>query len=200
MSKSVSAHSLVSSRYADALLDLAEAKKAVPKVHKDLTELKAMIEASEQLQLFVDSPLVSKKEQLNVIDALVKKAKFQSLTHNFLGTLIENRRLGALLNIIERFFALASQRSGEIIVQVKTAHALDKAQEKEISALLSKELGKDIVVDAKVDPSILGGMIVKVGSQMIDDSVLRKLERLKAELICEEADLEDTAAPVEKAA
>lgn len=193
MAKTDQALSLIATRYAAALLDLAEAKKAVSKVQKDLEALSKLLETSADFQTFTASPLVSEAERLSVIETISTKAKFQKLTHNFLGTLVENRRLDTLSAVIAAFHRLFSERSGEVIAEVTTAHKLSAAQSKELVKVLSKEVGSDIILSAKVDKNILGGMIVKIGSRMVDNSVARKLERLGAVLVCQNAD--DVEAP-----
>lgn len=180
MTSAVKATSAVASRYAGALIDLAEGKKAIKKVEKDLNELSSMINGSDDLSSLVRSPIVGQAQQEKALLALAKKAKFQDLTMNFLGVLAQNGRVGALESIIEAFYAEVSKRRGEVAVSVQVAQDLSAAQKKALEAAISKTVGSDVMLDIKVEPSILGGMIVTVGSQMIDDSVVRKLERLQS--------------------
>ena len=180
MTSAVKVSSAVSSRYAAALMDLAETSKVLDKVEADLADLKAMVAGSSDLSLLIGSPLVSRVQQESALSALADKAKFQTLTKNFLGVLTQNRRLYALGAIIEAFRAALSRRRGEVSVSVETAQALKAAQVKSLQSAISKGIGSDVTLDEKVNPDILGGMIVTVGSHMIDDSVARKLDRLKA--------------------
>lgn len=182
--------SVLTSRYAAALLNLSNDKKTIDKVEKDLLSLQAMLEGSEDLQRFIASPLISDENAFAVIESLGKKAKFQKVTMNFLGVLVENKRMNVLPGIIKSFSAALSKMRGEVVAQVITASPLAKAQEKEIAKALSAELGRDVIIESKVDENILGGLIVKVGSQMIDDSVARKLERLKSNLVSQEAEFQ----------
>lgn len=180
MTSSVKASSAVASRYAVALIDLAEEKKKLDKVEKDLGELAAMIKGSQDLSLLIRSPLAGKMQQEKAMAALSAKAKFQDLTQNFIGVLARNGRLNALESVIEAFFVETSKRRGEVSVNVQVAQDLSAAQKKALEAAISKTVSSDVMLDIKVEPAILGGMIVTVGSQMIDDSVARKLERLQA--------------------
>ncbi|MCB1784142.1 MAG: F0F1 ATP synthase subunit delta [Alphaproteobacteria bacterium] len=183
MASSVSVPSVVLSRYATALIDLAEDSKSLEKVQKDLAGIEAMISESSDLRLFFESPLSGKESQTKVIEALAKKGKFNKLTTNFLGVLIQNSRLNALLGIIQAFNKICARRRGDISVRVETAVALTEKQEKDFREKISTALGVGVMVETSVDPAILGGMIVTVGSHMIDDSVRRKLERLSSALV-----------------
>ena len=180
MTSAVKASSAVASRYAVALMDLAEESKALDAVEKDLSELSSMIESSDDLSLMIRSPLAGSAAQEKALLALADKAKFHKLTQNFLGVLAQNGRVNALEAIMEAFKIEASKRRGEVSVNVQVAQDLSAAQKKELEAAIAKTVGSDVMLDVQVEPSILGGMIVTVGSQMIDDSVVRKLERLQA--------------------
>ncbi|MCB1533061.1 MAG: F0F1 ATP synthase subunit delta [Alphaproteobacteria bacterium] len=174
------ASSTVASRYAVALIELAEQAKAVKAVEKDLNELSSMIESSADLSVMIRSPLAGSAQQAKALLALANKAKFSDLTKNFLGVLAQNGRVNALEAIIKAFSAELSKRRGEISVTVQVAQDMSAAQKKSLEAAIAKTVGSDVLLDVRVEPSILGGMIVTVGSQMIDDSVARKLERLQA--------------------
>ena len=180
MTSAVKASSTVASRYAVALIELAEQAKAVKAVEKDLNELSSMIESSADLSVMIRSPLAGSAQQAKALLALANKAKFSDLTKNFLGVLAQNGRVNALEAIIKAFSAELSKRRGEISVTVQVAQDMSAAQKKSLEAAIAKTVGSDVLLDVRVEPSILGGMIVTVGSQMIDDSVARKLERLQA--------------------
>ncbi|MCB9983419.1 MAG: F0F1 ATP synthase subunit delta [Rhodospirillales bacterium] len=182
MSSSSQASSVVSQRYARALIELAEESKKLDKVEKDLQDLKAMIESSDDLQTAIRSPLYSEQSLLNVVGALADKAKFQDITKNFLGLLVKNGRLGGLQKILDAFAGALDKRRGAIAVNVEVAQDLSAGQQKDLETALSKAIGKDVAVSASVKPDLLGGMVVTVGSLMIDDSVRRKLERLKVSM------------------
>ena len=177
----MSSHSsLVAKRYVKALVDLAQESKALDSVDGDFKDLGAMVASSDDLQYLIRSPLIAKDKQIAAIDALSAKAKFHTLTANFLRVLVQNRRLNILEGVLKAFGDEVSKRRGEVSVTVETAQDLNAKQIKALQDVLKKQTGKDIAINAKVEPAILGGMIVTVGSQMIDDSVRRKLEKLKA--------------------
>jgi F-type H+-transporting ATPase subunit delta len=169
----------VTSRYALALIELASESNKMEKVEKDLAELKAMIASSPDFATVVHSPSLNRERQAAAVAAIADKAKFDRMTANFLGVLVNNRRLNAVEPIIEAVKAELSRRRGEVAVEVQTAQTMSASQMEALQRAISKSLGREIAMKAKVEPGILGGLIVTVGSLMIDDSVARKLERLK---------------------
>lgn len=182
MSSSNQASSAVGQRYANALIELADEGKKLDKVEKDIQDLAAMIAGSEDLQNTIRSPLYADEALGKAMDALATKAKFQDITKNFLGVLVANRRLAALASVIAAFNTALDTRRGAITVNVDVAQDMSAKQLKDLQTSLSKAIGKDVAVKANVKPDILGGMVVTVGSTMIDDSVRRKLERLKVSM------------------
>lgn len=179
MSAATRVSSVLTSRYANALLDLAEDQKQVEKVESDIVDLRNMIEGSEDLRNTVADPRVGKTEQFAVIDGLAKKAKFHKLTLNFLNVLVENRRLEILEPLLATITTELSKRRGEKVAYIKVAQDLSSKQVKELESALAKASGKPVALDIEVDSSLLGGMIVTMDSRMVDDSVAGKLERLK---------------------
>ena len=169
-------------RYANALIELAEEQKTLKDVEKDLSDLSAMIDGSEDLATLIDSPLNDSKAQTDAIVALTKKAKFKEITQSFLGVIAANGRLNVLPGIINAVNAQLEKRRGELTVDVQVAQDMSDKQKKALQDALSKAIGKDVAINARVEPDILGGIIVTVGSHMIDDSVRRKLERLKVSM------------------
>lgn len=169
----------VSIRYAAALLDMAAEANAVAQVETDIAELGAMIDASDEFRTMILNPLFGRAQQQRAILAIADKAKFQPLTRNFLGVLADNRRLSELPGIVRAFRSELTRRRGEVEARVVSAHALSDKQAKALQAQLSKVLGSNVTLNVDVDRDLLGGMVVTVGSTMIDDSVRRKLERLK---------------------
>ncbi len=182
MTASTLVSSVVLDRYAGALVDLAEESKAVSKIQKDLAALESVISESDDLQQFISSPSVSREKQHAVIAEVIKKAKLQKLTANFLGVLVENRRINILPQVITAFNKEIAKRSGQVEVKVQTAAKITAAQTKTIEKKISASLGVDVIVEASVTPEIIGGMVVTIGSYMIDDSVRRKVERLGSAL------------------
>jgi len=178
VSSSTPISSIVFTRYAGALVDLAEQAKSVDKVQGDLSALDNMISNSPELAEIVNSPLVSQSKQANAIDAIAAKSKFNKLTSNFLAVLVQNRRLDALSGIIKAYKRIIAKKSGLIEVSLETSVKLTAAQSKEFQKNIEKALGSSVSIEEKVTPEIMGGVIVTIGSYMIDDSVRRKLERL----------------------
>jgi F-type H+-transporting ATPase subunit delta len=170
---------LVARRYASALIDMATDAKAVDKVEKDLRELQSMIDSSPDLKSLLENPLVNRDQQQKALQAITAKAGFQKLTSQFIGVLSENRRLAALPAIIGAFNDALAKSRGEVKAKVETAYALTPAQTKQLQEQLAAAMGSNVTLDVSVNKDLLGGMIVTVGSRMVDDSVKRKLERLR---------------------
>lgn len=179
MTSAANASVALASRYASAFIALAQDSGKTARIEQDVDRLAAMLKTSSDMAFFVRSPSISRQAQFKALEALAAKAGFDKLTSNFLGVLAQNRRLSALQTIIRVFKEELAKRRGEITVQVETAQDMTPAQLKLLQEALSKGMNRDVSIRAKVEPAIMGGMIVTVGSQMIDDSVRRKLERLK---------------------
>jgi F-type H+-transporting ATPase subunit delta len=166
-------------RYAAALFDLADERKELDTVAADLRQLRDMILGSADLRRLVRSPVLSRAEQAKAIGAVAESAGISQLTRNFLGLIAQNRRLFALPAMIEAYLAQLAARRGEVTAQVVAAQPLTPAQEAAVNEQLRKAVGSKVAVEVRVDPSLLGGMIVKVGSRMVDASVRSKLQRLQ---------------------
>jgi len=141
-----------------------------------------MLDESDDLKRFVASPVFSADDQLKAIVAISEQAGFSGFVGNFLKVVARNRRLFALPGMIKAFRVIAARQRGEISAEVTSAHALTAAQETELKAALKGVTGKDVAIAVTVDPSILGGLIVKVGSRQIDTSLRTKLSTLKLAL------------------
>lgn len=179
MSSATRVSSVVTSRYAKAILDLAIDKKKLEAIEADMKDLSAMLKASDELRALVHDPRISKAKQQDVVNALVSKAKLQDITSNFLNVLIENRRLNILDAVISRVHQDLAKMRSERVAKIKVAQDMNAKQIKELEASLAKASGSKVILDIQVDPSLLGGMIITLDSRMIDDSVAGKLERLK---------------------
>ena len=166
-------------RYAAALFDLADERKDLDTVAADLRRLRDMISESADLRRLVRSPVLSRVEQARAIGAIAESAGLSQLTHNFLGLIAQHRRLFALPAMIDAYLAQLAARRGEVTAQVVAAQPLTPAQEAAVNEQLRKAVGSKVAVEVRVDPSLLGGMIVKVGSRMVDASVRSKLQRLQ---------------------
>lgn len=172
----------VTSRYASALFDLALAEKKIPAVEKDLGRFAALLEGSDDLKRLVVSPVFSADDQSNAIDAILTKVKITGLVGNFIRVVARNRRLFEMQDMLPAFRKLAAEHRGEINADVTVAQKLTAEQTKELKAALKSVVGKDVAINATIDPSILGGMIVKVGSKQIDTSLKTRLSSLKLAL------------------
>ena len=165
-------------RYAIALYGLADSAKKLDKVAEDLKTLRQMIQESADLRRVISSPVLSRGEQVKAMTALCAKADMDELTGNFVGTVAQNRRLFALEGMIKAFLDELSRSRGEATAQVISAKELSDAQIKAVSDVLKKAVGTKVSVEPLVDESLLGGMIVKVGSRMVDSSLKTKLQQL----------------------
>ena len=166
-------------RYATALFELADEAKALDAVADDLRALKALLAESDSLRRLVRSPVLSRDEQGRAIEAVLSKAGAAPLTLKFIGVAAANRRLFALPGMIDAYLAELARRRGEMTAQVTSAHALSDSQTKALVDQLKKAVGAKVTVDVSVDPSLLGGLVVKVGSRMIDSSLRTKLSKLQ---------------------
>ncbi len=165
-------------RYAIALFELARDAKQIEAVGASLATLRGAIDESEDLRTLIGSPMVARDEQASALGAVVGSLELDQLTGNFVGVLAQNRRLAQLPNVIRAFNLLAARHRGEITAEVTSARPLDDDQVDAIKQHLRSRVGRDIAVDLSVDPAILGGLVVKVGSQMIDSSIRTKLNTL----------------------
>jgi F-type H+-transporting ATPase subunit delta len=166
-------------RYAAALFDLAEERKALDAVAGDLRTLRAMLRDSGDLRRLIRSPVLSREDQAKAIAAIAQPAELSPLTCNFLGLLAQNRRLFALPAMGESYLSRLALRRGEVTAQVVTPQALSPAQRAAVDEQLRKAVGGKVAVDVEVDPSLLGGLVVRLGSRMVDASLKSKLYRLQ---------------------
>jgi F-type H+-transporting ATPase subunit delta len=172
----------MASRYASSLFDLASEAGSLDEVEKELGRVEAMLQDSADLRRLVASPVFSADDQLRAISAIADKAGFKGLVGNFLRVVARNRRLFALPGMIAAFRRLAAEARGEVAADVTSAHALDAGQQAELKQTLKSVAGKDVTLNVTVDPSILGGLIVRIGSRQIDTSLKTKLNSLKLAL------------------
>jgi F-type H+-transporting ATPase subunit delta len=179
VARSSSGASGVADRYAAALFDLADERKALDEVAGDLIQLRTMLRESADLMRLVRSPLLSRAEQGKAIAAVADRAGLSQLTRNFLGLVAQNRRLFAVPAMIDGYLAKLAERRGEVTAEVTAAQELTPAQLATLNEQLKKAVGSKVAVDVKVDPSLLGGLVVKVGSRMVDASLRSKLHRLQ---------------------
>jgi F-type H+-transporting ATPase subunit delta len=172
----------VAERYAGSLFELAAQSNAVAEVERNLGRFEELLNGSDDLDRLIKSPVFSAEDQLKAISAIVDKAKIGGLVGNFLRVVAKNRRLFAVPGMIRAFRRIAAEQRGEIAAEVTSAHALTPAQETELKATLKSVANKDVSIAVTVDPSLLGGLIVKMGSRQIDTSLKTKLNSLKLAL------------------
>ncbi|MEH6789110.1 F0F1 ATP synthase subunit delta [Parasphingorhabdus sp.] len=165
-------------RYATALFALAEENNSIDAVQASIDTLSAAMAESDDLRALTNSPVLSREDAGKAIAATAKALGIDPLSTNMLGVLAANRRLGQLPAVIRAFSTLASSHRGEIKAEVTSAHPLDDKQINALKAQLKKRVGSDVSVSTAVDSSILGGLVVKIGSQMIDSSIKTRLNTL----------------------
>lgn len=173
----------VAGRYASALFELAKDERQLEAVEKDLVALAAMLKDSPELGRMVRSPVITADEQGRAISAIAGSAGFAGLTTNFLKLLAKSRRLFALSDMIKLFRQITARHRGEATAEVVSAHALNETQRAALEdALKGTAGGRKIRIETRVDPAILGGLVVKMGSRMIDSSLRTKLNSLKTRM------------------
>ena len=169
----------VAGRYAQALFDLALETGRLEAVRADLKSLKAAWIESADLRRLATSPVISAEDQGRGLTAVATKAKFETTTKNFLGLLAQNGRARDLGSVITSFEALYAKHTGVVAAEVVSTQALSAAQLKTITTALTTALGKNPEITTRIDPSILGGLKVKVGSKLFDASLKTKLDQMK---------------------
>ena len=180
MSSSSGQTSGLTGRYAKALYELADEKKSISKIVKDFEDLKSLLETTLELLSLVTAPAKSKNNTKASFSAILKKAKANSLTIQFCGTLADNGRLNLIMEIIDVFISKVLINNGEVQAEVTSSIALDKSQRQEVEKSISEVVGgKKISLLMNVDETLIGGLIVKIGSKMIDSSIKTKLNRLE---------------------
>lgn len=172
----------VAGRYGAALFELAKDSKKIPEVEGDLEKFQAMLDGSDDLQRLVRSPVIAAEDQARALSAVLDKAQIGGLAANFFKLAARNRRLFSIPGMIKAYRQLAARDRGEMSAEVTSAVALTDTQVSELKQTLKQSVGKDVTLNARVDASLLGGLIVKVGSRMIDSSIRTKLQNLKATL------------------
>lgn len=165
-------------RYATALFELARDAKAIDAVEKGMSEVARAITESADLKSLTTNPVLTRNDAKKAIAAVAKAMKLDALTTKTLGVLADNRRLSETAAVARAFSTLAAAHRGEVTAEVTSAHALNAAQMKALSSNLKARVGSDVAIQTKVDPSLLGGLTVKIGSQMIDNSIKTRLNTL----------------------
>jgi F-type H+-transporting ATPase subunit delta len=169
----------VSGRYATALFELARDEKSVDAVSADLDRFDAMLADSTDLKRLVRSPVFSADSQLKALSAVLDRAGISGIAANFLRVLIVNRRLFAVSDVIRAFRALVARFRGEATADVTVAERLSDKNLDTLKAALKSVTGKDVALNVNIDPAIIGGLVVKLGSRMVDSSLRTKLNSIK---------------------
>ena len=169
----------VSGRYATALFELAKDEKSVDAILADLNQFDALLSDSADLKRLVRSPVFSAEVQMKALDAVMDKAGISGTSAKFLRVLTANRRLFAVSDVIRAFRALVANFKGEATAEVTVAEQLNDKNLDALKAALKSVTGKDVALNVKVDPSIIGGLVVKLGSRMVDSSLRTKLNSIK---------------------
>ena len=169
----------VSGRYATALFDLARDERSIDQIKADLDNVDRLISENPDLIRLVRSPVFTADEQLKALNAVLAKAGIGGTTAKFLGVLTANRRLFAVRDVIRAFNALVARFKGEASADVTVAEPLSDKNLDALKTALKSVTGKDVALNVKVDPSIIGGLVVKLGSRMVDSSLRTKLNSIK---------------------
>jgi len=169
-------------RYASALFELADESNVLDRVAEDLSVVVRLIEANNDLDRLLRSPIIPRIEQGAAMEAILEKAGASELTRKFVGLTSSNRRLFVLREIIRDYLLILSNRRGEVIAEVTSAEPLSDQQTSEILKVFKAALGEKVNLTTRLDASILGGLVVKIGSRMIDSSLKNKLQKLRLAL------------------
>lgn len=179
MAAASSGASGLAGRYAGALFDLANEQKALDQVHEDLQGFMALLHDSDDLSRLIESPAISKDDQVKALTAIAKKAGASDLTTKFMGLLADKRRAFVLPDVIDAYAVLLAEEKGLVQAEVVSAIELTQAQVDDVKDKISKSVGKTVTMTQRVDPSLMGGLVVRVGSRMIDASLKTKLHQLE---------------------
>lgn len=179
MSETASISSGIASRYATAVFELAKEAGTLPALERDIADLAAALDASADFRDLISSPVYSREETAGAVTAVAAAIKLDDITAKTLGLLALKRRLFVLPALVDAVRTLIAEEKGEVTAEVASAKKLTKAQETKLAAELRKAVGKDVTIQAAVDASLIGGLVVKVGSKMIDNSIASKLANLE---------------------
>ena len=172
----------VAGRYAAALFELTDEQKQLDEVAADVATIRELLCESADLRRLVASPIIGRDDQGRALAAVLEKAGVSELTRNFVGVVARNRRLFALDDMCVGYREMLARRRGEITAEVTTAQPLTDGQRDTLVQELREAMGAKVTLDTQVDASLLGGMIVKIGSRMVDSSLRTKLQRLELSL------------------
>ncbi len=179
VSEPASISSGIAARYATAIFELAKEAKSLAKIEPNVTDLAAALAESDDLRAVISSPLLSRDDQENAIAALAAKMGLEPVLRDGLALMAQKRRLFVLPQLLDQLAALIAEDKGEVTAEVTSAKALTKTQADKLAKTLAARVGKDVKINATVDEDLIGGLVVKVGSKMIDTSIRSKLNSLQ---------------------
>ncbi|SEQ69213.1 F0F1 ATP synthase subunit delta [Thalassovita taeanensis] len=179
MSEPASISSGIAARYATAIFEISKENKTLAKLEANLTDLTAALSESADLRTLISSPLISRDEQGKAIAAVAKKMNLIPVMQKGLAVMAQKRRLFVLPQLVTSLSGLIAQEKGEVTAEVISAKALTKVQSEKLAKTLGERVGKTVTINATVDDSLIGGLVVKVGSKMIDTSIRSKLNSLQ---------------------
>ena len=179
MTSKISSGDMISDRYGSALYDLASEKKCIDEILNDFDTVEKIMRESSDLRHIIKSPLVNSEEKLNILLKIFVGFNFNNLTTTFLKVLDNNKRISNLSTIILQFKKINSEKRGDIAADVTSANELSEDEKNNITNQLKNTLGQKLSLNFDVDKDIIGGLIVKVGSKMIDTSIANKINKLK---------------------
>jgi F-type H+-transporting ATPase subunit delta len=179
VSEPASISSGIAERYATAIFEISKDEKSLAKLEDNLTDLAAAMDDSEEFRGLIASPVLARSEQKAAIAAIAEKMGLETVLRNGLSVMAEKRRLFVLPQLIVKLREMIAEDKGEVTVDVTSAKALTKAQTEKLASTLKERVGKTVTINATVDESLIGGLVVKVGSKMIDTSIRSRLNSLQ---------------------
>ena len=179
VSEPASISSGIADRYATAIFEISKEEKSLAKLESNIADLAAALDGSEDLRDLINSPVVSRTDQKAAISAIASKMKLETVLQNGLGVMADKRRLFVLPQLVVKLREMIAEDKGEVTAEVTSAKALTKAQADKIAKTLKASVGKEVNIKASVDESLIGGLVVKVGSKMIDTSIASRLNSLQ---------------------
>ena len=179
MSEPASISSGIAARYATAIFEISKEEKSLKKLESNLSDIDSALSESADLRNLISSPVISRADQGAAMNALAKKMKLEAVLQNGLGLMAQKRRLFVLPQLVKQLQAMIAEDKGEMTADVTSAKALTKAQSDKLAKTLKARMGKAVKINATVDENLIGGLVVKVGSKMIDTSIRSRLNSLQ---------------------
>ena len=182
MSESASQSLMVATRYATAAFELAKEKSELAGVEVDTDKIGSLLDEIKDFVTFLNSPLTNRRQQMSAVVAVSKELNLSKIMKSLFGLMASKRRLAVVPFLIEELKRLIAEEKGEVTAEITSAHKLTDKQKNKLEEILSSSTGKTIKLDSTIDERILGGLIVKVESRMLDTSIKAKLDSLQANM------------------